>query len=189
MRSLSLLIGFILMFSFPVGETAITAFPLGGFSLILFSVMRMEKMEAVFSKAKKVLFIALPVSAALLGLQIYDTVAAENGVWFDSVYFAVHLAMEICELISMFFIYAGVKTIGANAEISSLEKQAARNTTLMVIYFAVEIIINCLALFTPEVFVGFEFILMYPFVFGYIWHALNIWMAYTLLTKITVSHT
>ncbi len=189
MRSLSLLIGFILMFSFPIPETSISAFPLGGFVLILFSVLRMEKMESVFSKTKKALFVAIPVSAVLFGLQIYDTVATGNGTWFNGVFFGVHLAMEICELVAMFFMYAGVKVIGSNAEIPSLEKQAARNTTLMIIYFSIEIIINCLNLFTPEVFVGFEFIRMYPFVFGYVWHALNIWMAYTLLTKITVSHT
>jgi hypothetical protein len=189
MRSFSLLIGFILMFSFPVGQTAITVFPLGGFALILFAIMRMEKMESVFTKAKKVLFFAIPVAAVLLGLQIYDTATIQSGAWFNGVYFAVRLTAELCELATMFFIYAGVKVIGSNAEIPSLEKQATRNTTLMLIYFAIEIILNCLKLFTPSVFVGFEFILMYPFVFGYVWHALNIWMAYTLLTKITVSHT
>ena len=95
--------------------------------------------------------------------------------------------MELCELSAMFFIYAGVKTIGVNAEIPSLEKQATRNTSLMLIYFATEIIMNLLSSFAPQLFVGFEFVLIYPFVFGYLWHALNVWMAFTLLTKISVS--
>ena len=46
MRSFWLLIGFLLMFSFPVGE--ITVLPLGGFALILFATLRMKQMEIAF---------------------------------------------------------------------------------------------------------------------------------------------
>ena len=105
MRSLSLLIGFILMFSFPAGD--ITVMPLLGFAFILFSVLRMEKMEPVFKKARIILLAALPVSAALLGLQIYKSAVPQEGAWFEGVYFAVRLITELCELSAMFFIYAG----------------------------------------------------------------------------------
>ncbi len=184
MRAFSMLIGFLLMFSFPAGK--ITVFPLGGFALILFSVLRMEKMEPIFKKSKIILLIALPFSAALLGLQIYASFA-NVGAWYEYVYFAVRLIMEICELLAMAFIYAGMKIIGKNAETPSLEKHASRNMTVMFVYFVLEIAINLLSFVAPQVFVGFEFIKIWPFIFGYIWHSLNVLMAFTLLTKISVS--
>ena len=184
MHSIALLIGFLFMFSFPAGK--ITVLPCLGFALILFFVLRMEKMEPIFKKAKIALLIALPISFALLGLQIYDTVATK-GVWFDGIYFTVRLLMELCELTSMAFIYIGVKIIGVNADVPSLEKQASRNMTIMFIYFVCEIVMNALSFFAPSLFIGFEFVLIYPFVFGYLWHALNIWMAYTLLIKVSVT--
>lgn len=184
MHSIALLIGFILMFSFPAGK--ITVLPCLGFALILFFVLRMEKMEPIFKKAKIVLIVALPISVALLGLQIYDTVASK-AVWFDAVYFAVRMACEVCELVSMVFIYIGVKIIGTNADVPSLEKQASRNLTVMAVYFISEIVMSALRFFAPSLFTGFEFVLIYPFIFGYLWHALNIWMAYTLLIKVSVT--
>ena len=186
MRSLALLIGFVLMFSFPAGKLPITVFPLGGFALLLFAVLRMEKMEPVFKKAKIFLLITLPISAALLGLQIYDTVA-DVAVWYGAVYFAVQLLTELVEIAAMFFIYVGVKIIGTQTEITTLEKQPARNMTLMFVYFALQIIMSALYYFAPSLFSGFEFVLIYPFLVGYIWRAMNIWMAFTLLTKISVS--
>lgn len=186
MRSFWLLLGFLLMFSFPVGE--ITLLPVGGFALILFSVLRMEKMEPTFKKVRYVLFAAIPVSAILLALQIYKSVKGEGaGAWYEGVYFAVRLLCELSEFATMFFMYIGIKVIGRNADIPSLEKQSGRNMTLMTVYLVSELAISLLYYFSPELFKGFEIVLVYPFALGYIWRAMNIWMAFTLLTKVCVS--
>ena len=187
MRAIPLLIGFILMMSFPLPKTSITLLPVLGFALILFSVLRMEKMEPIFKKAKFLLFIAIPISGALFGLQIFEGFW-KNAAWYGAVYFTVHLSTEIAEIAVMVFIYIGVKTIGVKAEIPSLEKQSVRNMTLMAVYTVVYIAINLLNAFAPSLFKGFEFVVIWPFILGYIWRAMNIWMAFTLLTKISVSH-
>ncbi len=186
MRAIYLLIGFLLMFRFPIPNTNVTALPVLGFSLILFSVLRMEKLEPIFKKAKIVLFFALPVSGALLALQIYSS-AGGNAVWFSAVYNTVSILTEALEMLSMFFIYIGIKLIGTNAEIPSLEKHSSRNMTLMFVYFVVYLAMNLLYIFVPSVFNGFEFVMIWPFVLGYLWRAMNILMSYALLTKISVS--
>jgi hypothetical protein len=187
MRALSLLIGFICLISFPLPSTKITLLPVLGFALILFSVLRMEKMEPVFKKAKILLFLALPISAALLGLQIYATVT-KPAAWYDTVYIATRLLTEIFEIAVMFFIYIGIKTIGTKAEIPALEKHSSRNMTLMVVYIIVYAAINLLNKFAPSLFTGFEFVMIWPFIIGYLWRAFNVWMAFSLLTKVSVSH-
>ena len=102
MRAIPLLIGFILMMSFPLPKTSITLLPVLGFALILFSVLRMEKMEPIFKKAKFLLFIAIPISCALFGLQIFEGFW-KNAAWYGAVYFTVHLSTEIAEIAVMVF--------------------------------------------------------------------------------------
>ena len=186
MRSLALLFGFLCMFSFPLQGTKVTLLPLLGFVLILFSVLRMEKMEQIFKKAKLILFIAIPISAVLLGMQIAISVGV-GGKAIDTVYIIIRLLTELCEAAVMVFIYIGVKKIGVNAELPSLEKHSSRNMTLMIVYIIIYLAINILHSAMPSLFTGFEFVIVWPFILGYLWRAFNIWMAYTLLTGITVS--
>ena len=174
------------MFQFPIPKTSITVLPILGFALILFSVLRMEKMEPIFKKAKIILLIALPISAALLGLQIYGT-AGGQGAWYSYTYNAVRILTELAEISATVFIYIGIKIIGVNTELPTLEKQSARNMTLMLVYLVVYLAINLINLFAPSLFTGFEFVKVWPFVIGYVWRALNIWMAFTLLAKISAS--
>jgi len=186
MRSIWLVIGFLLMFSFPVGE--ITLLPVLGFALILFAVLRMEKMEPAFKKAKYTLFAAIPIAAVLLALQIYKTAQGENaGEWYDVAYLITRIACEAVECLTMFFIYLGVRLIGMNADVPQLEKQSSRNMTVMLVYAVSFVFITLVRHFMPSSFEGFEIVLVYPFALGYIWRALNVWTAYTLLTKISVS--
>ena len=186
MRSIWLLIGFLLMFSFPVGE--ITLLPVLGFALILFATLRIEKMEPSFKRAKYVLFAAIPIAAVLLGLQIYKTALGENAAaWYDTLYLITRLFCEAAECVTMFFLYLGIRMIGVNAEVPQLEKQSSRNMTLMLVYIVSFVFITLMRHLIPSSFEGFEVVAVYPFVLGYIWRAMNIWTAYTLLTKITVS--
>ena len=186
MRSFWLIIGFLLMFSFPAGD--ITILPALGFSLILFAVLRMEKLEPSFKKTKYTLFAAIPIALLLLALQIYKTLKVENVTpLYDAVYFTVRLACEIAECVSMFFFYVGIKLIGTNAEVPQLEKQSGRNMTLMFVYAVSFILISVVRYVHPSSFEGFEVVIVYPFVLGYIWRAMNVWTAYTLLTKISVT--
>ena len=186
MRSIWLIIGFLLMFSFPVGE--ITLLPVLGFSLILLSTLRMEKMEPSFKRAKLTLFVAIPIAALLLALQIYKTVKGNGAAqWYEAVYLTVRLLCEAAECVTMFFIYLGVRTIGINAEVPQLEKQCSRNMTLMFVYVVSFVFITLIRYLVPSSFEGYQVVLVYPFVLGYIWRAMNIWTAYTLFTKISVS--
>lgn len=186
MRSIWLLIGFILMFSFPVNH--ITVLPLGGFLLILFATLRMEKLETAFKRVRIALFVAIPIAAILLGLQIYKTATGDGAAkWYEAVYTVTRLLCEIAECAVMFFLYIGVKIIGSGADVPQLEKQSSRNMTLMFVYIVSFIFITAMRYFVPDSFVGFEVVIVYPFVLGYIWRALNVWTAYTLLTKIQVS--
>lgn len=187
MRAIYLLIGFLCMFYLPIPNTSISFLPLLGFALMLFSVLRMEKMEPVFKKSKIALFVALPISAAFLGLQIFKT-AGGSAVWFDYVYKIINLLTELCEMAALFFMYVGIKLIGANAEIPSLEKQSSRNMTLMFVYLFILVFFSLTDMFIPSAFSGFPQIKLWQFIIGYIWRALNIWMAFTLLTKVSVSH-
>ena len=188
MRALWLLIGFALMISFPLPVGRITVFPLGGFLLILFAVLRMEKLEPAFKKARYALYAAIPIAAAVLGLQLYATLAADavfSG--FTLVNDALRMLCELAEGAVMVFIYIGVKIIGQNADIPALEKQSGRNMTVMVIYLISQLGISLIWIFCPSIFTGFEIVLLYPPIFGVIWRAMNVWTAYTLMTKVSVS--
>lgn len=187
MRATWLLIGFLLMFSFPIGE--FTLFPLGGFLLILFAVLRLEKFEPTFKRSRYALYAAIPVSAFVFALQIYKTALGENvAVWYEWTYVSARILCELSEIAVMLFIYLGINIIGRNADVPALEKHSRRNLTVMLVYIVSEILITLLKNLLPQLFVGFEIILVYPFVLGYVWRALNVWTAFTLLNKITVEN-
>ena len=87
----------------------------------------------------------------------------------------------------MALLYIGIKIIGMNADVPQLEKQCGRNMTLMAAYIISKIFITVMRLTVPESFVGFGLVLNYPFVFEYIWRAMNVWTAYTMHSKLTVT--
>jgi hypothetical protein len=186
MRSGWLLIGFLLNFSFPVGD--ITVLPVLGFSFMLFAVMRMEKLESAFRRVRYSLYVAIPIAAVMLALQIVSAVKGDSvGTWYAPVYLAVRVACELAEYTAMIFFYVGIKIMGTNAEVPQLEKQSSRNMTMMAVYAISFTVITLMRYFAPGSFVGFEVVIVYPFALGYIWRALNVYTAYTLMTKIQVS--
>lgn len=179
MRFEWLFIGYLLMFSIPVG--GITLLPAAGYLIMLFAMLRLSRYEAAFEKAKRVLFAAIPIGAALLGFQIYASAVvgvSETKAYLYS-YNAVRLLNECAEMGVMFFTYLGVKAMGVSAEIPALEKHASRNMAVMFVYFAFEMIMSALSLFVPHIFKGFEILLAYPFALGVIWRVLNLWMIIT----------
>ncbi len=179
MRFEWLFIGYLLMFSIPVGN--ITLLPALGYLLIMFAMLRLAKYEAAFEKAKKVLYAAIPIGFVLLAFQIYASVSpeAESLKPYVYSYNAVRFLNECAEMAVMFFTYLGVKSMGINAELPSLEKHASRNMSVMFVYFAFEMIMSALSIFTPSIFEGYEIVLAYPFIIGIIWRALNLWMIIT----------
>lgn len=186
MRAVYLLFGFLCMFRFPVPNTEITFLPVLGFALMLFSVLRMEKMVGTFKKAKIVLLVAVPLSAMLLALQICQTLSSDNAV-VNVLCNVLDMLTELAEILACIFIYLGVKIVGATVELPALEKQSVRNMTLMSVYVVTYLSINLLYVFVPSVFDGFEFVRIWPFIIGYIWRAFNLWLAFTLASKITAS--
>ena len=186
MRAILLLIGFALMVSYPIGQ--ITLFPLGGFVLIFLAILRMEQVEPAFKKTRYPLYVAFPIAAAVLALEIYATAVGKSTFsGFNAVYTTARILCEIAEGATMFFIYIGMKIIGSNAEVPALEKQSGRNMTVMFVYLVSQIGISLLRLTVPSIFVGFEIVIIYPLALGVLWRAMNIWSAYTLMTKISVS--
>ena len=188
MRAIFLLLGFALMMSFPIGN--ITLFPLGGFLLIFFAILRLEQIEPAFKKVRVPLYVAIAVSSVVFGLEIYATAAGTSTFYgYTVVYSLTRILCELAEGVTMAFIYIGLKIIGINADVHALEKQSARNMTVMVIYLVSQLSISLIRLCLPQMFNGFEMIVMYPLAFGVMWRTLNIWSAYTLMTKISVSQT
>ncbi len=181
MRFEFLFLGYLLMFQLAVDE--ITILPAVGYALMLFAMLRLQRFEPAFEKAKKVLYFAIPLGCALLGLQIYKTFAGETAfVGYDFVYAGVRLASEITEMLTMLFVYVAVKNIGVNAEIRSLEKHSSRNMAVMGVYFVLETVMTILSLTlsdtTKETEI-FRISMIYPFAVGLIWRILNLWMIIT----------
>ena len=187
MRSFWLLIGFLLNFSFPSGFGNVTLLPVLGFSFMLYAVLRMEKLEAAFRRVRYALYASIPLGALMLAVQIAMSVSASASAVLEVPYLIVRIACELSEYTVMFFFYVGIKIIGANAEVPQLEKQSSRNMTVMAIYAISFIFITIMRYLAPASFNGFEVVIVYPFALGYIWRALNVYTAYTLLTKIQVS--
>lgn len=163
------------MFYIPAGDISIL--PALGFSLILFSMLRLQKFEPVFKKAIYALYAAVPIGCVLLAMQIYTSLTASQPEWYGAIYTTVRLLCEICEIATMFFIYLGIRRIGEQTEIRTLEKQASRNMSVMFVYFFIEILFSILKSTVPQIFSGFEMVIVYPFIIGMIWRAMNVIMA------------
>ena len=178
-----LFLGLLFMFYLPVGS--ITVLPLAGFLLMLFAVDRLGKFEQVFGKAKYVLYGAIPVSAVMLGFQIWQGAAGESfPAYANTVYIISRLLCEMCEMGAMFFVYLGVRRLGENTEVGTLTKQPGRNMAVMFVFFLVEVVFSVLNLTVPDIFEGFEIVKLYPFAIGLIWRGLNVLMIFTCLMKI-----
>ncbi len=182
MRFEILFLGYLLMFQLPAGD--ITILPALGYTLMLFAMLRLQHFEVAFENAKKVLYFAIPLGCALLGLQIYKSYIGDGAMFsgYDTVYSSVRLISEIAEMLTMLFVYLGVKKIGVNAELSSLEKHSSRNMAVMGIYFVIEMLMTVLSFTLPEQAKDtnmFKISMIYPFIVGFIWRVLNLWMIIT----------
>ncbi len=186
MRFEWLFIGYVLMFQITVGN--ITLLPFLAYLIMLFAMLRLSKFENAFKKAKYVLFAAVPIGGALLALQIYKTVTpdAASSAVFTYAYNTVRILSECAEMLTMFFIYVGVKIIGTNTELKSLEKHAGRNMAVMLVYFVFEITMSLISIFAPSLIKGYEIIMLYPFIVGFIWRVLNLWMIITCYLGVSV---
>jgi hypothetical protein len=186
MRFEWLFIGYVFMFQITVGN--ITLLPLLAYLIMLFAMVRLAKFENAFKKAMYALLVAVPIGAALLGLQICKTALPElaSGVAFTYAYNAVRILSECAEMVIMFFVYVGVKIIGANTEIKSLEKHSSRNMAVMLVYFVFEMLMSFISIFAPSLFDGYEVIKLYPFIIGFIWRVLNLWMIITCYLGVSV---
>ena len=174
------------MFQITVGS--VTLLPFLAYLIMLFAMMRLSKFESAFVKAKYALFVAVPIGAALLILQLFKTFSpgVASAAWFTPTYNTVRILSECAEMVIMFFVYLGVKVIGANTEIKSLEKHASRNMAVMFVYFAFEMTMSLISIFIPSLIEGYEIIMLYPFVVGFIWRVLNLWMIITCYLGVSV---
>ena len=188
MRFEWLFIGYVFMFQITVGN--ITLLPLLAYLIMLFAMVRLAKFENAFKKAMYALFVAVPIGGALLGLQIWKTVLPEiaSVQAFTYVYNTVRILSECAEMVIMFFVYVGVKIIGANTEIKSLEKHSSRNMAVMFVYFAFEMLMSVISIFAPSLIEGYEMIMLYPFIVGFIWRVLNLWMIITCYLGVSVKN-
>lgn len=170
-------IGYLFMMQIPLGE--FTVFPLLGYIIMLFAMQRLARYESAFKKARNILFAAVPVGALLFALQFY----AQTGGVIDGFYYVlyniVRWTSEIAEMSVMFFVYIGVKAMGVKAEFPALERHSSRNMSVMFVYLAFEVLVTVLNVTAPQVFAGFEEIVLYPFGVGLIWRILNLWMIIT----------
>ena len=174
------------MFQITVGS--ITLLPFLAYLIMLFAMVRLAKFEDAFKKAKYALFVAVPIGAVLLGLQIYKTALpdAASAAMFKYTYNVVRILSECAEMVIMFFVYVGVKIIGTNTEIKALEKHAGRNMSVMFVYFAFEMLMSAISIFAPSLVEGYEIIMVYPFIVGFIWRVLNLWMIITCYLGVSV---
>ena len=69
--------------------------------------------------------------------------------------------------------------MGDKAEFPALVKHSSRNMAVMFVYLATEIVISILYTAIPSSFDNFRIILLYPFIIGFIWRVLNLWMLFT----------
>ncbi len=185
MRFEWLFLGYLLLFQLTFGE--ITILPVAGYTLMLFAMLRLSKFEPAFAKAKRVLYAAVPIGAALLALQIYSVSldGAPAPGWYGYVYNTVRILSECAEVATMFFVYLGVRAIGKTAEIPALVRHSSRNMAVMFVYFVFEMLMSALSILVPQIFEGYELILLYPFIIGLIWRILNLWMIITCYLGVT----
>ena len=69
--------------------------------------------------------------------------------------------------------------MGDKTEIPALVKHSSRNMAIMFVYLLTEVAISLLYSFAPDLFKNFSLILIYPFVIGFLWRVLNLWMLFT----------
>ena len=173
-------LGYLLMFSIPVGEVKIL--PVLGYALMLYAALRLSKYETAFDKAKKVLYAALPIGAVMLALELILTFKGENA---SPVLSAVHewvsFADELTEAAVMFFVYIGVKIMGDKTDIPALVKHSSRNMSVMFVYLFSTVVIFFIRKLAPNVLAdeNWRLILLLPFILGFIWRVLNLWMLFT----------
>ncbi|MBR2459886.1 MAG: hypothetical protein IKB34_01465 [Clostridia bacterium] len=171
-------LGYLLMFSIPIGEISIL--PVAGYGLMLYAMLRLSKYEKAFDAAKKVLYIALPIGAALLAVQIYITLAGESALPAAGILSSViGWADELAEMAMMFFVYIGVRRMGDATEIKALVKHSSRNMAVMLVYLLTEVTLSLLYTALPSAFENFGIIMLYPFIIGFVWRVLNLWMIFT----------
>ena len=184
MRFEWLFIGYLLMFQIPYGNY--TILPFLGFLIMLYATLRLQKFEIVFKKSTISLSIGVVLGLMLFGIQFYASNHTEpyfNG--YNILYNLVRFSCEICEMVSMFFIYIGVKTMGNEACIPALEKHSSRNMAVMFIFLLTEVVMTILLLINPQIFKGYEIIQFYPFVIGVVWRIMNLWMIITCYLGLT----
>jgi hypothetical protein len=171
-------LGYLLMFSIPVGEVKIL--PALGYALMLYAAVRLARYESAFDKVRKILYAALPVGVVLLGLELYLTLVGEGVAPFiRTVHTAVSWVDEFAEAAIMFFVYIGVRIMGDKADIPALVKHSSRNMAVMFVYLLSEVVLSILYTVAPSLFENFGMIMIYPFILGYIWRVLNLWMLFT----------
>ena len=173
-------LGYLLMFSIPVGEVKIL--PALGYALMLYATLRLSRYEAAFDKAKKVLYVALPVGVVMLVLEILLTfMGKENLTAVSIIHEWISFADELTEAGVMLFTYVGVKIMGDKTDIPALEKHASRNMSVMFVYLFSTIAVFLIRKIAPSFFENenWRLILFLPFILGFIWRVLNLWMLFT----------
>lgn len=171
-------LGYLLMFPLPIGR--ITLLPALGYALMLYAMLRLSRYEAAFEKAKKMLYVALSIGIVRLGIEVYLTAVGENTpAIMETFHTCISMADELIEAAVMFFVYIGVRRMGDQTDIKALVKHSSRNMAVMVVYLPTEIIIALLSAFVPQVFENFAVIKLYPFIIGFIWRVMNLWMIFT----------
>ena len=173
-------LGYLLMFSIPVGEVKIL--PVLGYALMLYAALRLSMYESAFLKAKKVLYAALPIAAIMLVLEMILTFKGEAELpVISAVHEWVSFADELTEAAVMFFVYIGVKIMGDKTDIPALVKHSSRNMSVMFVYLFSTIVIFGIRKIAPGVLAdeNWRLILFLPFILGFIWRVLNLWMLFT----------
>ena len=173
-------LGYLLMFSIPVGEIKIL--PVLGYALMLYATFRLSMYEPAFLKAKKVLYVATPIAAVMLVLEIFLTLMGKTNLpVVTTIHEWVSFADELTEAAVMFFVYIGVKIMGDKTDIPALVKHSSRNMSVMFVYLFSTIVIFFIRKIAPSVLTNenWRLILLLPFILGFIWRVLNLWMLFT----------
>lgn len=173
-------LGYLLMFSIPVGDIKIL--PALGYALMLYAALRLSKYEEAFERAEKVLYAALPIGVVMLVLEIFLTVNGTDAMPALSVIHDwVSFADELIEAAVMFFVYIGVKIMGDKTDIPALVKHSSRNMSVMFVYLFSTIALFVIRKIDPTILANdnLKLLLLLPFILGFLWRVLNLWMLFT----------
>jgi len=69
--------------------------------------------------------------------------------------------------------------MGDKADFPALVKHSSRNMAVMFVYLLTETVISILYTAAPHLFENFGIIMLYPFIIGFIWRVMNLWMIFT----------